>query len=163
MWAWCVALYMCMLYGTPLLITTPHVYLHTCVQESFHFPRSQPPHGSCFLGHPFVLHISPDQPKTEFDLECHSNENMLSVKQKIAKKLGVSTEQVQIGLSERWLDTSDNNKLIHQMGFSDHQLIIVKAHPAVSNYSSKVSEVGWRLSVHVCDLVLLFSFSCCAD
>lgn len=113
-----------------------------CTQESFHFPRSQPPHGSCFLGHPFVLHISPDQPKTEFNLECHSNESMLSVKQKIAKKLGVSPEQVQIGLSERWLDTSDNNKLIHQMGFSDRQLIIVKTHTMVSNYSSKASEVN---------------------
>lgn len=113
-----------------------------CLQESFHFPRSQPPHGSCFLGHPFILHISPDQPKTEFDLECHSNESMLSVKQKIAKKLGASSEHVQIGLSERWLDTSDNNKLIYQMGFNDRQLIIVKTHTIVSSYSSKVSEVS---------------------
>ena len=121
------------------LHTPPYVHLY--LQETFHFPRSQPPHGSCFLGHPFVLHISPDQPKTEFFLECHSNESMLSVKQKIAKKLSVSPEQVQIGLSERWLDTSDNNKLIHQMGFSDRQLIIVKTHTVVSNYSSKVSEV----------------------
>ena len=122
-----------------LLHVSPCVHMY--LQESFHFPRSQPPHGSCFLGHPFVLHISPDQPKTEFFLECHSNESMLSVKQKIAKKLSVSPEQVQIGLSERWLDTSDNNKLIHQMGFSDRQLIIVKTHTVVSNYSSKVSEV----------------------
>lgn len=73
---------------------------------------------------------------------------MLSVKQKIAKKLGVSTEQVQIGLSERWLDTSDNNKLIHQMGFSDRQLIIVKTHTVVSNYSSKVSEVSLLCSLY---------------
>ena len=119
-----------------------YMYKCMCVQEGFHFPRSQPPHGSCFLGHPFILHISPDQPKTEFDLECHSNESILSVKQKIAKKLDVSPEQVQIGLSERWLDTSDNNKLIYQMGFSDRQLIIVKTHTIVSSYSSKVSEVG---------------------
>ena len=133
------------------------LFMH--VQESFHFPRSQPPHGSCFLGHPFVLHISPDQPKTEFDLECHSNESMLSVKQKIAKKLGVSPEQVQIGLSERWLDTSDNNKLIYQMGFSDRQLIIVKTHTVVSSYSSKVSEVGGTDALYSISHI----FICCAD
>ena len=67
---------------------------------------------------------------------------MLSVKRKIAKRLGIPPEQVQIGLSERWLDTSDNNKLIYQMGFSDRQLIIVKTHTVVSSYSSKVSEVS---------------------
>ena len=74
---------------------------------------------------------------------------MLSVKQKIAKKLGIPAEQVQIGLSERWLDTADNNKLIYQMGFSDRQLIIVKTHTVVSSYSSKVSEVRQPLQLQL--------------
>jgi len=109
------------------------------VEENHHFPRYLPPHGACFLGHPITLSISSDQPKTDFKLDCHSNESILTVRQKIAKKLNVASEQLQMGISERWLDSSDNNKLIHQLGFADQQLIIVKTHSVASSYS-KVTE-----------------------
>ncbi|CAI8010592.1 Ubiquitin carboxyl-terminal hydrolase 24, partial [Geodia barretti] len=98
----------------------------TVAEENYHFLRHYPPHGACFLGHPITLSISPDQHKSEFKLECHANESILSVRRRIAQTLGVGQEQVQMGISERWLEATDNNRLIHQLKFKEHQNIIVK-------------------------------------
>eukprot|EP00731_Ephydatia_muelleri_P019119 Em0011g1159a len=105
------------------------------VEESYSLPRQLPPHGASFHGHPLTLTISLDQPKQEFRLSCHSNESICSVRQKVAKQLNVTPEQVQIGTTEHWLDISDYNKLIHQLGFTDHQTLIVKTQSFVSSSS----------------------------
>ena len=55
-----------------ILIPSPHCHTFTPSQENHHFPRYLPPHGSCFLGHPVVLSISPDQPKTDFKLDVRN-------------------------------------------------------------------------------------------
>ena len=105
--------------------------------------------------------------------QCHSNESICSVRQKVAKQLNVTPEQVQIGTTEHWvswvtiakqpvhllllsnlcllflllptdlfqLDISDYNKLIHQLGFTDHQTLIVKTQSFVSSSSYVRTEV----------------------
>ena len=57
------------------------------------------------------------------------------------------------------LDTSDSNKLIHQMGFTDHQMIIVKTHSNTSSYS-KVTEVCMCVCVCVCVRVCVRACVC---
>ncbi len=113
---------------------------YPCLQESHHYPRSLPPHGATFLGHPVVLSLSYES--LFVPLNVHSNESMLSVKEKIALKLNTAIEQIQLATHDRWLDSSDNNKLVHQMGFSDNQVLTTKVHSNVSpNSHTKVAEV----------------------
>ena len=108
-------------------------------QESHHYPRAVPPHGATFLGHPLVLSISYET--LLIPLEVHSNESMLSIKEKIAHKLNTTVEQLQLATQDRWLDTSDNNKLVHQMGFTDNQVLTTKVQSNLSNTYSRVAEV----------------------
>ena len=90
--------------------------------------------------------ISPDQQKPEFKLDCHSNETLLSIKHRVARKLNVPVEQVTMGLSDRWLDSMDANKLIGQLEFGGPMVLIIKTYggsiSGTSGYSSsKVGEV----------------------
>ncbi len=66
---------------------------------------------------------------------------MLSIREKIAHKLNITVEQLQLATQDRWLDTSDNNKLVHQMGFTDNQVLTTKVQSNLSNTYSKVAEV----------------------
>jgi len=136
-----------------------HIYTCTCIasfpqyshwfsvieiplplQESHHYPRGSRPHGATFLGHPLALTISTDS--SVFTLNCHSNENLLSLKEKIAQKLNTNPEQLQIGTTDKWLDVGDNNKLVHQLGFTDQQTLSVKLHSNISGTHSKVTDVS---------------------
>ena len=81
-----------------------------------------------------VLTITQDQQKMEFKLDCHSNETLLSIRHKIARKMGVSVEQISMGVTDRWLNTTENNKLIHQLEFGQHPVLITKTHMC-SGYS----------------------------
>ncbi len=110
-------------------------------QEHHHYhPRSNPPHGACFQGHHMVLTVSPDQQKQEFKLDCHSNESLLSIKHKIARRLNLSVDHVTMGVSDRWLDHTDTNKLIHQLEFGGPMVLIIKT------YGGSVSGSGYSTS-----------------
>ncbi len=98
-----------------------------------------PPHGATFLGHPLVISISYES--LLIPLDVHSNESILSMKGKIALKLNTTVEQLQLATQDRWLETSDNNKLVRQMGFTDNQDLSVKIQSNLSNTYSKVAEV----------------------
>lgn len=93
-----------------------------------------------------VVTVTPDQQKPEFKLECHSNESLLSIKHKIARRLNVSVDHVTMGVSDRWLDIADTNKLIHQLEFGGPMVLIIKTYggsAAGSGYhSSRMGEVG---------------------
>ena len=86
-----------------------------------------------------AITISPDQQRPEFKLDCHSNETMLSIKHKIARRLNVSVDHVTMGVSDRWLDTSDLNKLISQLEFGGPMVLIIKTYG--TGYSSRTTEV----------------------
>ena len=42
------------------------------VEESHHFPRVHPPHGSCFHGHPVLILASQEFTKNEFTLQVNA-------------------------------------------------------------------------------------------
>ena len=92
-----------------------------------------------------VLTVTPDQQKPEFKLDCHSNESLLSIKHKIARRLNQSVDHVTMGITDRWLDNTDANKLIHQLEFGGPMVLIIKTYGgsvAGSGYgSSRMGEV----------------------
>jgi ubiquitin carboxyl-terminal hydrolase 9/24 len=106
-----------------LLLTQRYI---TMVEESHSYPRQILPHGACFQGHSIRLHVSVDQQQTSFSLQCHTNEMLSSVRRKIADRLKLTPEQLQIGTSEKWMMSPQYNKLLHQLKFDNGQLIIVK-------------------------------------
>lgn len=118
-----------------------HCIFILCPQENHHYPRSDRPHGACFQGHHMVIMVSPDQQKPEFKLDCHSNECMLSIKHKVARKLNMPVDHLTMGVSDRWLDSTDNNKLIHQLEFGGSMTLIIKTYGVATGYS-RVTEVS---------------------
>ena len=87
-----------------------------------------------------VLTVTPDQQKPEFKLDCHSNETLLSIKHKIARRLNISVDHVTMGVSDRWLDKADANKLVHQLEFAGPMVLIIKT------YGSSMSGGGYSTS-----------------
>lgn len=108
------------------------------MQENHHYPRVTPPHGACFQGHHMVVSISPDQQKADFKLDCHSNESLLSIKHKVARRLNVAVDHVTMGVSDRWLDSTDNNKLVGQLEFGGNMAFIIKT------YGGSVTGAGYK-------------------
>jgi ubiquitin carboxyl-terminal hydrolase 9/24 len=95
-----------------------------------------------------AITISPDQQRSEFKLDCHSNETLLSIKHKVSRRLSVSVEHVTMGVSDRWLDTTDLNKLISQLEFGGPMVLIIKTYGGMNTgYSSRVSDVRGVASV----------------
>ena len=89
-----------------------------------------------------AITISPDQQRPEFKLDCHSNETLLSIKHKVARRLNVSVDHVTMGVSDRWLDSSDLNKLISQLEFGGPMVLIIKTYGGVTTgYNTRVTEV----------------------
>ncbi|XP_065904481.1 ubiquitin carboxyl-terminal hydrolase 24-like isoform X2 [Dysidea avara] len=115
------------------------------VEESHHFPRVHPPHGSCFHGHPVLLLASQEFTKNEFTIQCHSNESLGSVRQKIAKQLNMTPDQVQLGTNDRWLMQTFDNKLLHQLDFQDEQLVIVRTSGVVTSSHGRVDTIQAKL------------------
>ena len=75
-----------------------------------------------------VLTINVDQQKEGMKLDCHSNESLLSIRHKIARKLGVALDELSVGVADRWLERVDNYKLVHQVEFNGPPTLIAKTH-----------------------------------
>ena len=82
------------------LLNLACLYIST-VEDQYASPRSFPPHGSCFHGYPIQIHINCESNKSEFNVTCHSNESMLSMRTKIAQRLTSNVEHVQIYLQDK--------------------------------------------------------------
>lgn len=115
-----------------------------------------------------VMSCESDHMVCVLSLQCHANESILSVRRRVAQKVGVTQEQVQMGISERWvsdvrslwalsyllhplplsphqLDAADNNRLIHQLHFKEQQVIIVK-----TNTYARGNEVRVQITEMTC-------------
>ena len=100
-----------------------------------------------------VLMVTVDQQKEGIKLDVHSNETLLSVRHKIARRLGVAIDELSVGVADRWLESMDNNKLVCQVEFSGPPTLIAKTHVA-TGYGRGV-EVG-RVGLKVVCLWLEF-------
>ncbi|XP_064607447.1 ubiquitin carboxyl-terminal hydrolase 24-like isoform X2 [Liolophura sinensis] len=89
-------------------------------------PRTILPHGASFHGHPTSFLISCESTKQEYTLQCHSNETLGSLRQKVAKKLKQSPDNIQVVAGEKMLPAGKDQKLLHQLELEDNQMILVR-------------------------------------
>ncbi|CAH1774066.1 unnamed protein product [Owenia fusiformis] len=115
------------------------------VEDTHTTQRTILPHGTSFQGQPITLYISCESPKTDFSQVAHTNERLGSVRQKIATTMGYAPEQIQILANEKMLSQSKDQKVLHQLDFTDNQFISVRAFSstvAVQNNQSKEGVSG---------------------
>ncbi|EDO44319.1 predicted protein, partial [Nematostella vectensis] len=107
-----------------LLMIVEH-YIIT-VEDLVAGPRTLLPHAASFHGYPINVNVNCDVTKQNLSLQCHSNENLRSVRHRIAAKLNVSAEQIQIFNNEKLLMSSKDQKLLYQLDFQEDQQVFVK-------------------------------------
>uniref|UniRef100_A0A8C5WGL6 Ubiquitin carboxyl-terminal hydrolase 24 n=1 Tax=Leptobrachium leishanense TaxID=445787 RepID=A0A8C5WGL6_9ANUR len=96
------------------------------IEDLYSVPRTILPHGASFHGHLLTLNVTYESTKDTFAVEAHSNETVGSVRWKMAKHLGCPVENLQIFANEHLLTVNKDQKLLHQLGFSDEQALTVK-------------------------------------
>ncbi|KAF5923119.1 hypothetical protein HPG69_012208 [Diceros bicornis minor] len=96
------------------------------IEDFYSVPRTILPHGASFHGHLLTLNITYESTKDTFTVEAHSNETIGSVRWKIAKQLCSPVDNIQIFTNDSLLTVNKDQKLLHQLGFSDEQVLTVK-------------------------------------
>ncbi|EHA99013.1 Ubiquitin carboxyl-terminal hydrolase 24 [Heterocephalus glaber] len=96
------------------------------IEDFYSVPRTILPHGASFHGHLLTLNVTYDSTKDTFTVEAHSNETIGSVRWKIAKQLCSPVDNIQIFTNDSLLTVNKDQKLLHQLGFSDEQVLTVK-------------------------------------
>uniref|UniRef100_H0VTW0 ubiquitinyl hydrolase 1 n=1 Tax=Cavia porcellus TaxID=10141 RepID=H0VTW0_CAVPO len=96
------------------------------IEDFYSVPRTILPHGASFHGHLLTLNVTYESTKDTFTVEAHSNETIGSVRWKIAKQLCCPVDNIQIFTNDSLLTVNKDQKLLHQLGFSDEQVLTVK-------------------------------------
>ncbi|XP_011781769.1 PREDICTED: ubiquitin carboxyl-terminal hydrolase 24, partial [Colobus angolensis palliatus] len=96
------------------------------IEDFYSVPRTILPHGASFHGHLLTLNVTYESTKDTFTVEAHSNETIGSVRWKIAKQLCSPMDNIQIFTNDSLLTVNKDQKLLHQLGFSDEQILTVK-------------------------------------
>ncbi|XP_053324952.1 ubiquitin carboxyl-terminal hydrolase 24 [Spea bombifrons] len=96
------------------------------IEDLYSVPRTILPHGASFHGHLLTLNLTYESTKDTFTVEAHSNETVGSIRWKIARHLNCPIENIQIFANEILLTVNKDQKLLHQLGFSDEQALTVK-------------------------------------
>uniref|UniRef100_G3QNX1 Ubiquitin carboxyl-terminal hydrolase 24 n=1 Tax=Gorilla gorilla gorilla TaxID=9595 RepID=G3QNX1_GORGO len=96
------------------------------IGDFYSVPRTILPHGASFHGHLLTLNVTYESTKDTFTVEAHSNETIGSVRWKIAKQLCSPVDNIQIFTNDSLLTVNKDQKLLHQLGFSDEQILTVK-------------------------------------
>ncbi|KAM5148138.1 ubiquitin carboxyl-terminal hydrolase 24 [Mantella aurantiaca] len=96
------------------------------IEDLYSVPRTILPHGASFHGHLLTLNLNYESTKETFTIEAHSNETVGSVRWKISRHLNCPVESLQIFANESLLTVNKDQKLLHQLGFSDDQALTVK-------------------------------------
>ncbi|KAM8930374.1 ubiquitin carboxyl-terminal hydrolase 24 isoform 2-T2 [Pelodytes ibericus] len=113
------------------------------IEDLYSVPRTILPHGASFHGHLLTLNLTYESTKDTFTVEAHSNETVGSIRWKIAKHLNCPVENIQIFANENLLMVNKDQKLLHQLGFSDEQALTVKTlgggTPSTSSAESSAS------------------------
>ncbi|KAH0519789.1 Ubiquitin carboxyl-terminal hydrolase 24, partial [Microtus ochrogaster] len=110
-----------------LIINYSYINLNPRLKKDFYsVPRTILPHGASFHGHLLTLNVTYESTKDTFAVEAHSNETIGSVRWKIAKQLCSPVDNIQIFTNDSLLTVNKDQKLLHQLGFSDEQVLTVK-------------------------------------
>nr|XP_044995148.1 ubiquitin carboxyl-terminal hydrolase 24 isoform X2 [Jaculus jaculus] len=96
------------------------------IEDFYSVPRTILPHGASFHGHLLTLNVTCESTKDTFPVEAHSNETIGSVRWKIARQLCSPVDNIQIFTNDSLLTVNKDQKLLHQLGFSDEQVLTVK-------------------------------------
>uniref|UniRef100_A0A4W3HTX5 Ubiquitin carboxyl-terminal hydrolase 24 n=1 Tax=Callorhinchus milii TaxID=7868 RepID=A0A4W3HTX5_CALMI len=96
------------------------------IEDLYSVPRTILPHGASFHGHPLTLTVICESTKDSFSIEAHSNETVGSVRWKMAEHLSCPVDNVHIFANDSLLTMNKDQKLLHQLGFSDEQVLTVK-------------------------------------
>uniref|UniRef100_A0A8D0HEE5 Ubiquitin specific peptidase 24 n=1 Tax=Sphenodon punctatus TaxID=8508 RepID=A0A8D0HEE5_SPHPU len=96
------------------------------IEDFYSVPRTILPHGASFHGHLLTLNVTYESTKDTFTIEAHSNETVGSIRWKIAKLLNSTVDNIQIFANDSLLTVNKDQKLLHQLGFSDEQALTVK-------------------------------------
>ncbi|XP_075688794.1 ubiquitin carboxyl-terminal hydrolase 24 isoform X3 [Rhinoderma darwinii] len=96
------------------------------IEDVYSVPRTILPHGASFHGHLLTLNLTYESTKDTFTIEAHSNETIGSIRWKIARHLNCPVENMQIFANECLLTVNKDQKLLHQLGFSEDQSLTVK-------------------------------------
>ena len=95
------------------------------VEVLFNGKRTIPPHAATFYGRPLKVTVRVEPKKDEFQLECHTNEMVATVKQKIADRLQVPLANL-LSVS---IDTGEEEVLLENMRGKDSRLLGWLGHP----------------------------------
>ncbi|CAL4091223.1 unnamed protein product, partial [Meganyctiphanes norvegica] len=113
------------------------------VEEQQSGPRSMPPHAASFIGHPLHMHVTTqDSTKIEIDIECHGNESMGSVRNKIAVSNRVPVDQVQQLTFDDGVvvcGAEQDTKLLHQLNITSNVNVSAKINMVAA---AQLKEVG---------------------
>ncbi|XP_043941443.1 ubiquitin carboxyl-terminal hydrolase 24 [Protopterus annectens] len=96
------------------------------IEDLYSVPRTILPHGASFHGHLLTLTVTNESTKDSFSVEAHSNETVGSARWKISKQLNCVVDNIQIFANDSLLTVNKDQKLLHQLGFSDEQALTVK-------------------------------------
>jgi len=121
------------------------------VEVLFKGKRTIPPHAATFYGRPLKINVvrRSEPKKDDFELECHTNETVGGVKQRIADKMGVSlssltTVSIDAGEEEIILDNDKgkDSRLLGWIGDSEGQTWKVKSTASSSTSTAVVPATG---------------------
>ncbi|GCB74652.1 hypothetical protein scyTo_0003743, partial [Scyliorhinus torazame] len=96
------------------------------IEDLYSVPRTILPHGASFHGHPVTISVICDSTKETFGIEAHSNETIGSVRWKIVSHVNCPLDNLQIFANDSLLTMNKDQKLLHQLGFSDEQVLTIK-------------------------------------
>ncbi|XP_070196439.1 ubiquitin carboxyl-terminal hydrolase 24-like isoform X2 [Littorina saxatilis] len=96
------------------------------VEELHVTPRTILPHAASFHGYPLTLTVRCEALHQEFNVLCHSNETLHSLRQKIISGLHQTQECIQIHANDKLLCNSRDHKLLHQLEIHDGQVVQVR-------------------------------------
>ncbi|XP_078417060.1 ubiquitin carboxyl-terminal hydrolase 24 isoform X2 [Cetorhinus maximus] len=96
------------------------------IEDLYSVPRTILPHGASFHGHPVTISVICESTKETFSIEAHSNETIGSVRWKIVSQVNCPLENLQIFANDSLLTMNKDQKLLHQLGFSDEQTLTIK-------------------------------------
>ncbi|OXB64566.1 hypothetical protein ASZ78_016018 [Callipepla squamata] len=82
------------------------------IEDLYSVPRTILPHGASFHGHLLTLNVTYESTKDTFTIEAHSNSK--------------DVDNIQIFANDSLLTVNKDQKLLHQLGFSDEQVLTVK-------------------------------------
>ncbi|XP_059140581.1 ubiquitin carboxyl-terminal hydrolase 24-like isoform X2 [Physella acuta] len=110
------------------------------VEEIYCVPRTILAHGASFHGYQLNIVVKCEPLKEEFILQCHSNERLGSVRQKVLSRLNQPSDHVQMHTNDKLLCMTKDQLLLHQLDFTETS--VLQVHLGTSSTSKSGSTSG---------------------